>query len=208
MDKTKILEQARRIQSGIAHNRQVSIPEAVEFLRMYSGVGSSFYKSISELNVGDYWHDGTAKTAAGIFSGFINFLENDLQGGVSLTRKVQIETVSDFLEQAEVLLETKDIHPAVPIAIIGAALEEFLRNLVEENGLLLPISNKKSIDVYLQALCDKEILDKQDRKDITSWAGLRNSAAHGKWEEVNDKTRALIMLEGVNLFMRKNGSKN
>ncbi len=40
-------------------------------------------------------------------------------------------------------------------------------------------------------------------KDITSWAGLRNHAAHGEWDEVKDKTRVSIMLEGVNLFMRK-----
>jgi hypothetical protein len=42
-------------------------------------------------------------------------------------------------------------------------------------------------------------------KDITSWGGLRNHAAHGEWDEVSDKKRVGLMLEGVNLFMRKYG---
>ena len=40
-------------------------------------------------------------------------------------------------------------------------------------------------------------------KDITSWAGVRNHAAHGEWEEVSDRKRVQLALEGVNLFMRK-----
>ena len=33
--------------------------------------------------------------------------------------------------------------------------------------------------------------------------GLRNSAAHVKWDEVNDGNKVSLMLQGVNLFMRK-----
>jgi hypothetical protein len=45
-------------------------------------------------------------------------------------------------------------------------------------------------------------------KDITSWGGLRNHAAHGEWDEVKDRQRISIMLEGVNLFMRKYSEKS
>jgi hypothetical protein len=48
-----------------------------------------------------------------------------------------------------------------------------------------------------------ELISSQDVKDITSWAGIRNHAAHGDWEEVADRQRIKIMLEGVNLFMRR-----
>ena len=47
----------------------------------------------------------------------------------------------------------------------------------------------------------------QDIKDITAWAGLRNDAAHGEWEEVKDRSKISLMLEGVNLFMRKYGER-
>lgn len=49
------------------------------------------------------------------------------------------------------------------------------------------------------------LITKQDIKDITSWAGIRNHAAHGEWDEVDDKKRIAVMLEGINLFMRKYG---
>jgi hypothetical protein len=51
-----------------------------------------------------------------------------------------------------------------------------------------------------------ELITKQDMKDITAWGGLRNHAAHGEWTEVSDRQRASLMLDGVNLFMRKYGS--
>lgn len=107
-----------------------------------------------------------------------------------------------MLEQAQSLLDDKKVHPAAPIVLIGASLEEFLRNWVEEKGLSL--GNKKpSLDSYCKCLREAEEITKQDVKDITSWAGTRNSAAHGKWSEVEDRERARLVLEGVNLFMRK-----
>jgi hypothetical protein len=86
--------------------------------------------------------------------------------------------------------------------LIGATLEEFLRTWVEAEGL--PLGNRKlGLETYSQVLRDAGLITKQDGKDITSWAGVRNHAAHGEWDEVSDKTRVALMLEGVNLFMRK-----
>jgi hypothetical protein len=116
----------------------------------------------------------------------------------------QTDVVSDFLDQATTLLNTKEVHPAAPTMIVGAALEEFLRNWVEEAGLSLQ-GKKPSIDAYAKTLREGDKITKQDLKDITSWAGLRNHAAHGEWNEVGDKNRIGLMLEGVNLFMRKYG---
>lgn len=61
------------------------------------------------------------------------------------------------------------------------------------------------MDSYAKVLREADLITKQDVKDITSWSGLRNHAAHGEWAEVNDKNRISIMLGGVNLFMRKYG---
>lgn len=208
MDKLKLIEQVRRINLKVETSGQEGIPESVEFLRIYSGENSSFYRSISKLDVNQYWNTSIVQTASGILLGFLSFLENDLHNGISLERKAQIETVSDLLEQANILLDTQGIHPAVPIIITGAALEEFLRNWVESLNLMPSAGSKLSLDVYANILKENDLLDKQDGKDITSWAGLRNSSAHGEWDSVNDKGRARNMLEGVNLFMRKNINKN
>lgn len=86
--------------------------------------------------------------------------------------------------------------------MLGAALEEFLKNLAKENKLDLN-GIKKTIDPLSKKLYEKQIISKQDMKDITSWGGLRNDATHGNFEDVNDRKRILNAIEGVNLFMRK-----
>ncbi len=201
MDKEEILKQARRILMRFSGNQCGAISEAAEFLRVYAGERSMFYKSISKLDSERYWSGNIGRTARGLLEGFIEYVQNDLHRGVSLERKAQIDTVSDFLDQANILLNTAGVHPAAPTVIIGAVLEEFLRNWVEEIDEL-PESNL-GIDSYSNLLRKAELINKQDSKDITVWAGLRNDAAHGKWDEVNDKKRIALMLEGVNLFMRK-----
>lgn len=180
------------------------LAEAVDFLRIYAGEKSSFYKQLSAVdpNMPD---DILVKDIKSNLEGFISFVQNDLHSGISVERKAQIDVVSDILEQANNLLETKGVHLAAPTVIVGAALEEFLRNWIEEQGI--DLGNKKpSLDSYSKLLRENDLITKQDSKDITSWAGLRNHAAHGDWEEVDDKKRISLMLEGVNLFMRKYGS--
>ena len=198
MEKSDLLKQSDRILQKFDQN---GISEAIEFLRVYAGERSSFYKGISKLDPRTFWNTSVVTTARGFIQGFRNYVENDLNQGISLERKVQIDTVSDFLEQANTLLNSSGVHPAAPCMIIGASLEEFLRNWVEEANL--KINGSSSIDSYAKALKEEDLINKQDYKDITSWAGLRNDAAHGKWSEVSDKIRIAIMLEGVNLFMRK-----
>jgi hypothetical protein len=180
------------------------LAEAVEFLRIYAGEKSRFYQQLSAVdpNIPDKY---LSKDIKSNLEGFISFVQNDLHSGISVERKAQIDVVSDILEQANSLLETKGVHPAAPTVIIGAALEEFLRNWIEEQGIVL--ENKKAgLDSYSKLLRENDLITKQDSKDITSWAGLRNHAAHGEWEEVDDKKRISLMLEGVNFFMRKYGS--
>jgi hypothetical protein len=133
---------------------------------------------------------------------FQSYIEAGLAGARSPEWQAKIDVVSDLLEQAHSLLENKLVHPAAPIVLMGATLEEFLRTWTENLALSMG-GRKPSIDSYAQVLMAEGLLNKQDIKDITAWGGLRNSAAHGKWEEVSDKARAGLMLEGVNLFMRK-----
>ncbi len=178
-----------------------TLVEAREFLRIYAGEKSSFLKSLSEVN--QIWPgDRILLFIIGSLTGFIRYVENDLHNGISVGRQAQIDVVSDFLGQAQVLLDSSNVHPAAPTVLIGASLEEFLRNWLEERGANLG-GKKPGLDAYAKTLREASLITKQDLKDITSWAGLRNHAAHGEWDEVNDKKRISLMLEGVNLFMRK-----
>ncbi|HRH16975.1 MAG TPA: hypothetical protein PLS22_05930 [Aquabacterium sp.] len=175
--------------------------QITEFLSLTAGPKSSFLQLVQTAPT-SMPHLGFRLVAA--LDSFKEYIESGLHSRISPQRKVQIDVVSDFLEQAQHLLNGKGVHPAAPIVLIGATLEEFLRNWIEGTDLSLG-QKKPCLDTYAQVLLAADLISKQDMKDITAWGGLRNHAAHGEWAEVSEKQRAAIMLDGVNLFMRKHG---
>ena len=179
-----------------------AILEVKELTRIYLGSDNSFFKHFNKIDTNYFMNGEVQREFYSAVEGLIRYLEHGLQGGISLKRQVQIDIVSDFLEQAESLLNLTNVHCAAPTVVIGAALEEFLRNWIENDDLKL-VGKKPCIDSYAKILRENEKITKQDSKDITSWAGLRNYAAHGEWEEVSDKNKISIMLQAVNLFIRK-----
>lgn len=200
LETTELIIQANRIGNSTAPAMGL-LAEAKEFLRIHAGEKTAFYTQIENLKIG-MQSQYVIQRVREILEAFIRYVESGLLQGTSIQRKTQIDVVSDFLDQANTLLDSKEVHAAAPTVIIGAALEEFLRNWIEEVGLELG-GQKPGLDSYKNILRDAELITKQDAKDITAWGGLRNHAAHGEWEEVEDKNRISIMLEGVNLFMRK-----
>lgn len=204
MTKEELILHAKRI-SGKAHSNMFgSLAEAQEFLGTYGGPKNSFLNSLNEIQP-PASRSYIIERIQSVLGSFAEYVENDLLRSLSLEREIQIDTVSDYLEQAEKLLNDKAVHPAAPAVIIGASLEEFLRTWLEDEGIDLT-TIKMSLDSYTNELRSKELITKQDAKDITSWGGIRNDAAHGHWTNVEDKNRVKLMLEGVNLFMRKYSS--
>jgi hypothetical protein len=195
--RTRIKQYAR--DDSESEPEQAAKAQVCEFLRIYAGPKSKFLERAEEAKGYTAY---MVRTLDAIMSSFVEYLANDLATGMSPERRAQIDVVSDFLGQANTLLEDSSQHPAAAAMIIGAALEEYLRNWVENENL--PLGNARpGIDAYAKALRASELISKQDVKDITAWAGVRNHAAHGEWEEVSDRGRIRILLEGVNLFMRQ-----
>jgi len=194
MDNAGLVTQARRILGLAPADCFRAMSEAKEFLRVYAGAHSSFYQDLANIPAGSANIQVHILCMHGAMEGFIAHVENDLLAGMSPERRAQIDVVSDFLEQAHHLLENKDMHPAASAMITGCALEEFLRNWVEAEGIQLG-SKKPSIDTYCNRLREAELIEKQDVKDVTSWAGLRNHAAHGEWEAVSDRAHVNLMLK-------------
>ena len=202
MEKEEIIKHAKRIYEASTTNSTGSLVQAREFLKTYAGKDNQFLKLLLEVDPSKNSIDSVKYRTKSVLTSFIEYVENDLLRAISLEREIQLETVSDYLDQANTLLNDTKVHPAAAAVIIGASLEEFLRTWLEEENVDL-FEIKNSIDSYCKELQKLNLLSKQDIKDIISWGGIRNDAAHGHWENVADRQRIRIMLEAVNLFIRK-----
>ena len=119
-----------------------------------------FSKSIDKISSNDF-HDSIRRDANSILQSLKDYVQNDLHRTMTYEREIQLETVSDYLEQAERLLNDNKVHPAAAAVIIGASLEEFLRNWLEETGFDIS-SIKNGIDAYAKELKILEKINKQD----------------------------------------------
>jgi hypothetical protein len=201
MTKEDLIKHGTRILVNSQTNPVGAKAEAEQFLETYVGSKNSFLKSLRDTPLS--FGKGTVQhVVQSTMSSFIEHVKNDLLKTITIHREIQIDTVSDYLSQAETLLNDNNVHPAAPAVIIGASLEEFLRCWLEDQDVDLS-KIKLSLDSYSNELRVRNLITKQDVKDILSWAGIRNDAAHGHWDNVKEKARIRLMLEGVNLFMRK-----
>jgi hypothetical protein len=173
--------------------------QACEFLKKFSGPSAFLRLAEGAMESGiPEGPDATYET----LEGFADYVDSGLHDEVTPERRAQLDVVSDFLEQAEALLERDTVHPAAPAVLIGATLEEFLRTWLGQK--VLPLEGRKpGLDSYVQILREAGLLTKQDAKDIVASAGIRNHAAHGEWDQVGPREAIRLMLQGVNLFMRK-----
>lgn len=176
---------------------------SLQFVRNYIGKDTEFYNSL--LNYTKRYSDiafNKKMEASSVLSAVKDYLKLNLEIRKSQSYNVKIDIISDYLNQAVNLANDKKYHPAASAILLGASLEEFLKQLCEQKEIDIT-EIKKTIDPISQKLHKEKIITKQDFKDINSWAGLRNDATHGNFEEVNDRKRVLNAIEGVNLFMRK-----
>lgn len=198
----ELVERMEKLMEGKPPEHLSARVEGAQFLKDYAGKDSSFYQELSATR----HHGGDAEymscVAKSSVEAFLRYLLNGLTNKVSPKREAQIEVVGDILEQANQLLQDNKVHPAAPAVLIGAALEEFLRNWVEASGTNSG-SIKPGIDAYAKLLRENELISKQEKKDIDAWAGNRNNAAHGHWDDVNSRQLINIMLQGVNFFISK-----
>ena len=206
MKTEELIGHARRLAKGLASERaprDISMgryAQACEFLRSFAGAKSSFFESARAAD--QFLEEDRAKVTAAILESFADYVASGLFQEISPERQAQLDVVSDLLDQSHSLLENRKAHPAAPAVLIGATLEEFLRTWVETEGI--SIGNRKpGLDTYAKCLREADLISKQDTKDLTAWAGIRNHAAHGQWTEVQDKDKISLMLQGVNLYMRK-----
>ena len=124
-------------------------------------------------------------------------IENDLL--TNIKGLLQAEIFADFLEIGEHLL-SKDYKDAAAVTI-GAVLEDGLRELCKKNniGITKPNGTPLTIESLNTELAKNEVYSKLVQKQVTSWAHIRNKAAHGQYDEY-EKSQVEMMLLFVQDF--------
>ena len=130
--------------------------------------------------------------------GIFKAVEHDIKSGLlaNFRSLIQAEIFADFLDMAEHL--HKGNYKDAAAVLLGAVLEDSLRKIADANGVDTLNSKGKplTIDPLNAALAKKGVALVQ--KQITSWANLRNDAAHGHFDKY-DSAQVQQML----LFVQK-----
>lgn len=128
--------------------------------------------------------------------GVAKAIEHDLAAGLLEDFKsiLQADIFADFLEMGEYLLQ--EGYKDAAAVIIGSVLEDGLRKLSERHGLTVTNESGRplTIDPLNSQLAKQEVYSKLIQKQITSWAHIRNKAAHGEFDEYNREQVQMMLL--------------
>ncbi len=117
----------------------------------------------------------------------------------SFQELIHADLFSDFLEMAEYFLEEGYKDPAAVMA--GGVLEEHLRKLCGRYGVTL--SAKPKLDTMNVDLAKAAAYNKNEQKQVTAWAGIRNDAAHGNFGNYSE-IEVKLMVAGIRDFLSRN----
>lgn len=167
-----------------------------------TGVESEYYKDISKVLM-ETGHKG--KKLREII-GTVLALKTDIEQDYlkTLSEIIQADVFSDYLEMANYLLEKGYKDPAA--VIIGSTLEVHLKELCIRNSIEIESNDEKGhneqkkTETLNSELKKRNVYSLIQQKQITAWLGIRNSAAHGQYNNYTLE-QVKLMLDGVKLFL-------
>jgi hypothetical protein len=117
--------------------------------------------------------------------GILKGIQHDIKSGMlsDFRRLLQAEIFADFLEMAEYLLN--EGYKDAAAVLLGAVLEDSLRKLAVGRGVSTTTADGKplTIDPLNIALVKDSAYGPLVQKQVTTWANLRNDAAHGHFSK-------------------------
>jgi hypothetical protein len=215
IDPRVIAEVEDLVSTGTRINQQVSTagrgldPEALsnvaswvtrlgQLIRKLYGEHSQHFVSYSAAagasNFYNLWmkHYSHFTQMLGIARAIKHEIDSDLL--VDFRLLVQADIFADFLEMGEYLLN--EGYKDAAAVIIGSVLEDHLRTLSKRAGLETTGDGGKpmTIDPLNSQLAKAGCYSKLVQKQITTWAHIRNKAAHGEYGEYNlEQVRMMLM---------------
>ncbi len=206
----KFIQQASSSRGGFKGNDIANVTSWVtrlgQLIRKLYGENSQHFNNYNAAistdnfyNIGSSWY-GQISQVQGTALAVKHGIEDGLLGNIK--GSLQADLFSDFLEIGEHLLQNK--HKDAAAVIIGVALEDSLKKLCNKNGIetIKPNGSPMTMDSLNIELAKKKVYSKLDQKQITSWAHIRNNAAHSEYEEY-DKKQVKMMLLFVQDFLSK-----
>jgi hypothetical protein len=136
-------------------------------------------------------------------------LKDDFQKGFlgDLGLEIEAAIVADYMGQAEQLLAEGQSgkYDHVPAAVLaGAVLEKSLRTLCDKQSPSISTVNNNGKPLTLTPLIDvlkkNNVFNELTAKQLRAWADIRNSAAHGQFDEFN-RSQVDLMIQGINNFL-------
>lgn len=136
-------------------------------------------------------------------------LKDDFQKGFlgDLGLEIEAAIVADYMGQAEQLLAEGQSgkYDYVPAAVLaGAVLEKSLRTLCDKQSPSISTVNNNGKPLTLTPLIDvlkkNNLFNELTAKQLRAWADIRNSAAHGHFDEFN-RSQVDLMIQGINNFL-------
>jgi hypothetical protein len=128
--------------------------------------------------------------------GVAKAVQHDIKNGLlgNLRSLAQAEVFADFLEMGEHLLD--EGYKDAAAVIIGTVLEDGLKKISQRASLPLVADSGKPLTMEpLNAqLAKAEVYSKLVQKQITSWAHVRNKAAHGEFNEYTLEQVKMMLL--------------
>ncbi|AFY82876.1 hypothetical protein [Oscillatoria acuminata] len=157
-----------------------------------------------------YTRKGMLKTYLSQLKG----IKEDYVAGMfsDLALEIEAEIAADYMGQAEHLLteDSKGKYNHVPAAVLaGAVLEKGLRTLCLKHELPVTVQKNDnsrgkvrflSMGPLIQSLTKAGVFESNKGNQLTTWAGIRNSAAHGREEEFK-KEDVESMIKGIKIFL-------
>ena len=198
----KLVADASISNSGLGHERVQELMSITarggQLIRRLYGSDSQYFQTFKSATENQYFtimhsdHYHHVASVVGIFEA----VEHDIKSGMlaNFHSLIQAEIFADFLDMAE-LLHREGYKDAAAV-LLGAVLEDSLRKVADANGVSTLNSKGKplTIDPLNAALAKKGVYNALVQKQITSWANLRNDAAHGNFGKYDaDQVQQMLL---------------
>jgi hypothetical protein len=171
----------------------------LSFIESIYGKESTYYNLFAK-DVDESYTDNI-ESGIRILNTIKHAIENDWL--ISYRGLIAAELFSNFLEMAAHLIA--EGYKDAAAVIIGSTLEEHLRQVCDTHGVDLTVLKgtdqvAKKADLLNADLKKANIYGALEQKQVTTWLALRNSAAHGKYNEYT-KEQVDFMYQGVLNFI-------